>query len=68
MTGSDLNGGSNVERLRAKGITITVPHQAPAVEGACVCVVSTAIPGVEPRGGARTGAWDPGDPSRRDAR
>lgn len=48
VTGSDLNGGSNVERLRAKGITITVPHQAPAVEGACVCVVSTAIPESNP--------------------
>jgi UDP-N-acetylmuramate--alanine ligase len=48
VTGSDLNESAGVERLRAKGIDVTVPHAATAVEGACVCVVSTAIPATNP--------------------
>ena len=48
VTGSDLNASANVERLRGQGIHVTVPHEASAVEGACVCVVSTAIPDSNP--------------------
>ncbi len=48
VTGSDMHPSANVERLRSKGLTVTVPHAAEAVEGACVCVVSTAIPESNP--------------------
>ena len=48
VTGSDMNASANVVRLRGKDIEVTVPHSASAVEGACVCVVSTAIPASNP--------------------
>jgi len=48
VTGSDMRASDNVERLRRTGIEVTVPHSAEAVEGACVCVVSTAIPSSNP--------------------
>ena len=48
VTGSDMRESANVQRLRSKGLMVTVPHAATAVEGACVCVVSTAIPDSNP--------------------
>jgi UDP-N-acetylmuramate--alanine ligase len=48
VTGSDMNDGATVERLRSLGIKVDVPHKAAAVEGADVCVVSTAIPQANP--------------------
>jgi UDP-N-acetylmuramate--alanine ligase len=48
VTGSDMKASDNVARLRGKGISVTVPHSAEAVIGACVCVVSTAIPQSNP--------------------
>jgi len=44
VTGSDMHESANVQRLRSKGLVVSVPHAASAVEGACVCVVSSAIP------------------------
>src|SRR6202521_4148259 len=41
--GSDGSESANVNRLRDKGITITVGHKAENVAGADVLVVSTAI-------------------------
>ena len=43
MQGSDAADSANVERLREKGIKVTVGHQAENVDGADVLVVSTAI-------------------------
>src|SRR6202165_5067964 len=41
--GSDLSESANVKRLRDKGISVTIGHQAANVAGADVLVVSTAI-------------------------
>src|SRR5882724_9745138 len=43
VQGSDASESANVHRLRDKGITITVGHEAENVAGADVVVVSTAI-------------------------
>src|ERR1700722_18487917 len=43
VQGSDASESANVSRLRDKGITITVGHEAENVAGADVLVVSTAI-------------------------
>src|SRR5467141_4413442 len=43
VQGSDASESANVNRLRDKGITITVGHKAENVAGADVLVVSTAI-------------------------
>ena len=43
VQGSDASEGANVNRLRDKGIAISVGHQAENVAGADVVVVSTAI-------------------------
>ena len=43
VQGSDASGGANVNRLREKGITVSVGHKAENVAGADVLVVSTAI-------------------------
>src|SRR6187401_1707314 len=43
VQGSDASEGGNVARLREKGITVSVGHQASNVDGADVVVVSTAI-------------------------
>ena len=48
VSGSDLAAGAMVNRLRSQDIEVTVPHQAEAVDGADVCVVSTAIPPTNP--------------------
>src|SRR5213080_4421895 len=43
VQGSDASESGNVARLREKGITVSVGHQAENVDGADVVVVSTAI-------------------------
>src|ERR1700727_2071390 len=43
VQGSDASEGANVNRLREKGINVTVGHRAENVAGADVLVVSTAI-------------------------
>src|ERR1700688_818661 len=43
VQGSDASEGANVNRLRDKGITISIGHKAENVAGADVLVVSTAI-------------------------
>lgn len=43
VQGSDQNDGSNVQRLRDKGITVFVGHRAEQVTGAGLLIVSTAI-------------------------
>jgi UDP-N-acetylmuramate--alanine ligase len=43
VQGSDASEGSNVTRLREKGIQVSVGHKAENVDGADVVVVSTAI-------------------------
>src|ERR1700735_2668217 len=43
VQGSDASESANVNRLRDKGITVTVGHKAENVAGADVLVVSTAI-------------------------
>jgi UDP-N-acetylmuramate--alanine ligase len=43
VTGSDVAESANVKRLREKGITVAVGHDAQNVDGAHVVVVSTAI-------------------------
>src|SRR5258708_15392561 len=43
VQGSDASEGANVNRLRDKGIKISVGHKAENVAGADVLVVSTAI-------------------------
>jgi UDP-N-acetylmuramate--alanine ligase len=43
VQGSDAAEGANVKRLRDKGITVTVGHDAHNVDGAAVVVVSSAI-------------------------
>src|SRR5438552_12221787 len=43
VQGSDVSESGNVNRLRDKGIAITVGHKAENVDGADVLVVSTAI-------------------------
>src|SRR6266487_5269728 len=43
VQGSDVSEGANVNRLRDKGVPITVGHKAENVAGADVLVVSTAI-------------------------
>ncbi|MBM66376.1 MAG: UDP-N-acetylmuramate--L-alanine ligase [Myxococcales bacterium] len=48
VSGSDLAAGAMVTRLRSQDIEVTVPHQAEAVDGADVCVVSSAIPPSNP--------------------
>jgi UDP-N-acetylmuramate--alanine ligase len=43
VRGSDLKDGANVRRLKAKGIPVTVGHEAGNVEGARQVVLSSAI-------------------------
>ena len=43
VQGSDAADSYNVERLRKKGVTVSVGHKAENVAGAAVVVVSTAI-------------------------
>lgn len=44
VTGSDLKGGSVVERLRAEGIEVSVGHDAANLGQAELVAISTAIP------------------------
>lgn len=44
VSGSDLKGSRVVDRLRALGIAVAVPHDATSVDGADHVVVSAAIP------------------------
>ncbi|MFN3511277.1 MAG: Mur ligase domain-containing protein, partial [Tsuneonella troitsensis] len=48
VQGSDLNEGPSVERLRKRGITVHIGHQADNVEGAGVVVTSTAVKRTNP--------------------
>ena len=43
ISGSDIAAGSNIARLRKKGIPIAIGHKAENVAGAAIIVVSTAI-------------------------
>jgi UDP-N-acetylmuramate--alanine ligase len=43
VQGSDLNEGPSVERLRARGMKITIGHARENVEGVAVVVTSTAV-------------------------
>jgi UDP-N-acetylmuramate--alanine ligase len=43
VQGSDASDGTNVERLRKNGVTVSVGHKAENIAGAAVVVVSTAI-------------------------
>src|SRR5919198_2905376 len=43
VQGSDAADGYNLERLRKKGVTVSVGHKAENIAGAAVVVVSTAI-------------------------
>lgn len=43
VSGSDIADGENVEKLREKGITVYIGHQAEHVTGAAAVVTSTAI-------------------------
>lgn len=43
VRGSDVSESANVQRLREKGIAITIGHAAKNVEGAGAVIVSTAI-------------------------
>lgn len=48
VSGSDLAAGAMIHHLREQGIEVSIPHQANAVEGSDVCVISTAIPPSNP--------------------
>jgi UDP-N-acetylmuramate--alanine ligase len=48
VTGTDLKESSNLERLRAQGVTVSVGHDAAAVGDAEAVAVSTAIPARNP--------------------
>lgn len=43
VQGSDLSDGPSVERLRARGIAVTIGHAKENVEGVAVVVTSTAV-------------------------
>ena len=43
VTGSDLHDNAQVKRLIKKGIDITINHHEDNINGAAICVVSTAI-------------------------
>jgi UDP-N-acetylmuramate--alanine ligase len=43
VQGSDAADGYNIDRLRKKGVKVSVGHRAQNIEGAAVVVVSTAI-------------------------
>jgi len=43
VQGSDIAEGASVERLRARGITVHVGHEAGNVDGVAVVVISTAV-------------------------
>ncbi|MCR4282544.1 MAG: Mur ligase domain-containing protein, partial [Bauldia sp.] len=43
VQGSDANDSANVQRLRARGIPVTIGHEAANLGGARVVVVSSAI-------------------------
>jgi UDP-N-acetylmuramate--alanine ligase len=43
VCGSDMTESANVKRLREKGISVTVGHEAKNVNGATVVVVSSAV-------------------------
>ncbi len=45
VQGSDMSDNANVQRLRDKGIRVMVGHAAGNLEGADVCVISSAIKG-----------------------
>ncbi len=45
VQGSDVSENANVQRLREKGIKVMVGHAAENLEGADVCVISSAIKG-----------------------
>ncbi|WP_068314851.1 UDP-N-acetylmuramate--L-alanine ligase [Polycladidibacter hongkongensis] len=48
VQGSDLNENANVLRLREKGIKVMIGQRAENLEGAEVCVISSAIKGDNP--------------------
>src|ERR1700710_2713511 len=60
VQGSDVSESANVNRLRDKGIAITVGHKAENVDGADVVVVSTAIKRDNPELTAARGQRIPG--------
>ena len=43
VRGSDVSDSANVQRLRDKGIPVTIGHSAANVEGADAVIISTAI-------------------------
>jgi len=43
VSGSDMNNNANTQRLQAMGVDITIGHNADAVEGADVVVISSAV-------------------------
>ena len=43
VQGSDIADSANVQRLRGKGITIHIGHEAQHIEGAMAVVISTAV-------------------------
>jgi UDP-N-acetylmuramate--alanine ligase len=43
VRGSDLAENANVKRLKEKGITVAIGHEAKNIEGAAVVVVSSAV-------------------------
>jgi UDP-N-acetylmuramate--alanine ligase len=48
VTGSDLRAGRAVARLRERGVTVYVGHDAAHIEGADVLVYSSAVPRTNP--------------------
>ena len=48
VQGSDMSEGSNIERLREKGIKVFVGHEASNIDGAAVVVPSSAVQGDNP--------------------
>ena len=45
VQGSDVKDSANVERLREKGATVHIGHQASNVDGAGAVIISSAIKG-----------------------
>lgn len=48
VQGSDMRDGPNIERLRRKGATVHIGHEAANVTGAGAVILSTAIPYTNP--------------------
>ncbi|MCB1508419.1 MAG: UDP-N-acetylmuramate--L-alanine ligase, partial [Hyphomicrobiaceae bacterium] len=59
VQGSDLSDSANVQRLRAKGISVRVGHAAEAVEDADVVVISSAVKRDNPELQAARAAFKP---------